>query len=121
MLFRSAVALRISGDVRDPIRAILADDQAEEAVAARQIADGFPLLRGDPAGDELGDQPSLVDDAKCDIFRRDQVADAIDDQLEDLLDVEEAADAADRGVERLERWWEAGAIGCGSGVARHRG
>ncbi len=42
----------VGGDVRDPVRAPLADDQAQQAVAARQGADRGPLLGGEADRDE---------------------------------------------------------------------
>src|SRR5919106_1193731 len=98
---REAVALRMRGDGPNPVRAVLADDQAQQDMATRQIADGASLVGADPAGDELGDQALIVDDAERRVLGGDQLADAVDDQLQDLLDVEDAADAPDRGVERL--------------------
>ena len=61
----------------------------------------------------------LVDDAERRILRRDQLADAVDDQLQDQLDVQEAADATDSGVERLEHRRKARTIRTCLGVVRH--
>ena len=46
MVRREPVASRVDGDVRDPERAVLLDDQAEEAVAARQRRRSAPGSRG---------------------------------------------------------------------------
>jgi hypothetical protein len=98
-----AIALRVESDVRNSVGAVLADDQAQQAPAARQVTDGPSLLGTDPAGDELADLAPLVADAERRVLSTNELAHPVDDELEDLLDVEHAADAADRGVERLKR------------------
>ena len=55
--------------------------------------------------------PLLVDDAQGRVLGAHQLANAVDDQLEDLLDLEHAADAAYRGVERLQRRRKQGTLG----------
>ena len=69
---------------------------------ARDRADPQPLLVGDAAGDEARDLALLVDRAEGGVLRADQVPDAVDDQLQDALDVQLAGDRAARVVERLE-------------------
>ena len=57
MVWRKAVALRVARDVRDAIRLVLADDQAQQASAVRQFADPCAVLVVDAAGDEPFDRP----------------------------------------------------------------
>ena len=84
MFGREAEALGVGGDGRDPIRPVLPDDQPQQPSAAGEVADGLSLLVADPARDELGDQPRLVDNAESGILRGDELADPIDDELQDL-------------------------------------
>ncbi len=74
----------------------------KQPMAARQVADGAALLRGDPAGEELGDPSRSVDDAERGVGRAHQLAHPVHDQLQHLVDVEHAADATHRGIERLD-------------------
>ena len=107
-----AGARRVGADVGNAERATLGDDQPEEPVALGQRAETPSLLGRDAARDEALDAPSVVDDAERRVLRADQAADAIDDELQDGLDVELAGDGADRVAERLERGAGGGARGC---------
>ena len=81
MVRREPVASLVEGDVGDPDRAVLADDQAEEAVTARQGADPRPCLAVQAGGDEGLDHPAGVDDPECGVARADQRTDLVDDDL----------------------------------------
>ena len=71
------------------------------------------LLERDPARDEALDAPLVIDDAERRVVRTDQVADAIDDELEHGLDVELAGHGADGVAERLEGGAGGGLVGIG--------
>ena len=75
-------------NLRDAVRAVLADDQAQQPATARQVADGAPLFDGDPTGDEPGDDALLIDDAQGRVLGAHQLANAVDNQLQHLLDLE---------------------------------
>jgi hypothetical protein len=45
----------VVGDVAQPQRRRVVDEDAEDAPADRDVADRSALLQGDPGGDELGD------------------------------------------------------------------
>ncbi len=99
---REPVGIRVVGDVRDAVRLALADDQAEQPVPARRRPDLGTLLDRHPDRDEPLDPTVGVDDAQGRVLRADQVADALDDELEDGFDVEHLGDRARRLDEGLE-------------------
>ena len=99
---REAGTVGVIADLADPVRPTLADDQPEQAAPARDRADPDSLLVGHAARDEAGDLPLLVGGAERGVLGADQVADAVDDQLQDALDVQLTGDRAARVVERLE-------------------
>ena len=67
---REAVATRVDGDVRDPERLVLADDQAEEAVAAGQRRRSHARVAAVHAGrDEALDDAVVVDDPQRGVAR----------------------------------------------------
>ena len=55
MVRREAVGRRVPADPRDPHRAPLSDQQAEQAVSGRGVADRGALVVGHANRDELGD------------------------------------------------------------------
>ena len=65
-----------------------------------QVADPGPILVADAAGDEALDGAGRVDDADCGVLRLDEVSHPVGDQLQHAIDVQFAADATDRLVER---------------------
>ncbi len=89
---RKARPTRVVRDVRDEVRATLTDDEAEQASASWQVPDPRALGGIETAGDEAIDLTLGIDDAKGCIARLGQVADAVDDELEDGLDVEHRGD-----------------------------
>ncbi len=99
---REAVATRVDRDVGDPERLVLADDQAEEAMAAGQGADRRPRRRAHAGRDEALDDAVLVDDAQRGVARPDERPDLVDDDLQDLVDGDQPGDRAGRRVEGLE-------------------
>ena len=101
MVRREPVASLVEGDVGDPDRAVLADDQAEEAVTARQGADPRPCLAVHAGGDEGLDHPAGVDDPERGIARADQRTDLVDDDLEHLLDGAETGDRPGGDIDRV--------------------
>ncbi len=117
MVRREPARIRVLRDIRDPIRAALADDQAEQPAAARQGADPRPVGLRDPARDEAIDGPEAIGDAERGVLGSDQVADTIDDQLEDRLQLQDGRDLAGRIDERLEL---ADRQRCRSGLGRRR-
>ena len=99
---REPVASRIDGDVRDAERAVLLDDQAEEAVAARQWADRGPGLAADPGRDEALDDAVRVDGPEGRVARPDEQPDLVDDHLQDIVDRLQAGDGPGRGIEGVD-------------------
>ena len=87
---------------RDPERAVLADDQAEQAVAAGGGPIRARVVGVDAARDEALDAPVGVDDPEGRVLRADERADAVDDHLQDLVDGSRPAIAAVGRVERLD-------------------
>ena len=61
------------------------------------------LVRVDPGRDESLHPPIRPSDAKSRIRGADQVADAIDDQLKDILEVADAGDRPGRLIDGGER------------------
>ena len=96
---REAVAARVGGDVGTRIGCGLARDHAEQAVAVRRGADPLALGAADAAGDEPLDAAVLVDDTEGGVLGVGQLADAIGDQLQDAVQVQDAGDAAGGSVE----------------------
>ncbi|MDP9468038.1 MAG: hypothetical protein M3P32_04770 [Chloroflexota bacterium] len=72
-------------------------------MAARQVADGPALFSADPTRDELRDQAGLIHDTERRVLGCHELTHTVDDELQDLVDVEKAADPADRGVQCQER------------------
>ena len=99
---REPVAPRIDGDVRDPERAVLPDDEAEEPVAPGQVPDPRPGLAVDPGGDEAFHDAVGVDDAEGRVSGPDERTDLVDDDLQDVLDPVQLRDRADCRVERTD-------------------
>ena len=100
---REARRVRMIGDRRDPVRPALADDQPEQTPARRQRADREPMVGIDAGGDEPLDPAVDADDPERRVARVDEIADPIDDQLEDLLDAEHARDRPGGLVDGRER------------------
>ena len=96
---REPVAPRIDRDVRDPERAVLAHDQPEEPVTARNVADPRPGLAIHAGGDEAFHDAVGVDDAERRILGADQRSDLVDDHLQDVVDRLQLGDRAGRGLE----------------------
>ena len=99
---REAVGVRVPRDVRDAQRDAVADDRAEQAVTLRQRPDLAAQLRRHAAGDEALDPTVRVDDPERRVARADELAHAVDDQLQDAVEVQLAGDGPRRPVERVE-------------------
>ncbi len=101
MVRREAVRRRVLGDVVQPQRVRLVDDQAEQPVAGRQVADLQDLLLADPVVHE-GPQPLAgtgAEHAQGGVPRTDQLAAHADDPGQHAVEAEVGADADD-GVEQ---------------------
>ena len=99
---RSAADRRI--DVGDPERAVLADDQAQQAVALGQGADPAPRGVVHPARDEALDPAVGIDDAEGRVLGADQGPHAVDDDLQDVVNGRETCDLADRRIQGGVDW-----------------
>ena len=97
---RKPIAVRVCRDLRDPVRAGLADDQAEQPPSARDGSDLESLLAAHARRDEAGDLALIVDRSKGRVLRTHEVAHAVDDRLEHEVDVEDTGDRATRLVQR---------------------
>ena len=81
----------------------LADDQPEQPVAARRRADPRALLAASCRSSmNCSMRPSVVDDAEGGVLGADELADAVDDQLEDAVERQHARDASGRQVEGVD-------------------
>ena len=60
------------------------------------------VARAHPARDEALDDTVLVDDPERGVLRPDQRPDLVDDDLEDLVDRQQAGDRPRRGIEGIE-------------------
>ena len=86
------------------IRPALADDQAQQAVAVRQIGPiALALVGRDPARDEALDAAVRVDDAERRVARPDERRGRVDDELEDLLESRRPAIARAASSSAVER------------------
>ena len=99
---REPVRVGVFGDPRDPVGAPLADDQPEETVSARWVADGGPHLGADPARDEPLHPAGGVGQPEGCVFRTHEGPDSIHDDLEDRVEVEDLRDRACRVDQGLE-------------------
>ena len=79
------------------------DDQTEESVTAWQRTDPGAGLIGQTAGDESLDHASVIDDPEGGVLRADERADLVDDDLQHLIDGQDARDGACGGVNGLEK------------------
>ena len=99
---RKAISPRIAGDVGDAERLPLPDDEAQEAVPARQRADHLSFAWCQPAGDEALDHPVGVRDAERRVFGIGELSHPVHDQLQDGLERQDARDPLDGDVKRRE-------------------
>ena len=91
----------------------LPDDETEQAASARRIADAGALDPIHPAGQEAVDLALGVDDAEGCIARLGKVADPVDDELEDGLQVQHGRDGAGRRVQGSHPLGSAPGLGAG--------
>ena len=91
---REAVAARVCGNVGDAQRTALADDHAQQAVAARQRPDPLPVGATDAARYEALDPAFLVHDSQGGVLGSRQFADPIRDELENSVEIQDAGNAA---------------------------
>ena len=89
-------------DVGDPERHAVPDDRAEQAVALGQRSDAPTQVVGDAARDEALDPSPRVDVPSAAYRGADEVAHAVDDELEDSVDVQLAGDGARRTIQGVE-------------------
>jgi hypothetical protein len=92
------------GDVRDPIRVCLADDQPEQPSTLRQRPDRVALFWSHATRDESLQHPIVrTDDAEGCVPRADERSNPLDDQLEGIFDIEDAGDRTGSLVDGLKR------------------
>ena len=96
---RKPEAARIGVDVGDPERAVLADDQPQQAVALGQGADRLSGRIVHAARDEALDPAIRVDDPERGVVGADERTHAVDDDLQDVVDGGQAGDLADGRIE----------------------
>ena len=84
---REARRCRVRGDVGQPQRAGVVDEQAEQAAALGPVVDPGDLVLAQPDRDELGQPPFaaviVADDAECAVGRVDQADRGLDDPPEE--------------------------------------
>ncbi len=102
MVGREPVAPWVGSDVGDPDRLGLVDQHPEQPVTARQRADSLSLLAGQAARHEPLEDTAVVGDPERRVAGPDELADAIDDELEHPLERQHAGDPAGRQVEGLD-------------------
>ena len=102
MCLREAGATVVGHHVVDADRAVLLDQQSEQAMAARQRSDREPRLIGHPAGDELLDHAVVAERAERGVLGADQRSDEIDDQLEKSLELWLRGEGDGRGLEGFQ-------------------
>ncbi len=108
-----AAALGVPGEVGQPQRAGVGDEQTEEAVTAGQVADLGPGGRIDADGDEVAEPDALgVEHAECAVVGADEGGRGLGDASQDRRQVQFGADDHD-GVEQVAQL-------CGSGVTVRR-
>jgi hypothetical protein len=79
-------------DRRDAVRVALSDDEPEEPTTPRRRADRTTTVIVDPCRDEPFHHPVGCGDAECGISCVDEITDAIDDELENIVDRPDARD-----------------------------
>ena len=95
------VGVGVLGDVLEPTRLRVTDEESENAVAAGRMTDLRAFLCRHPAGDELDEPlPVAADDPERPVARVDECGGGLDDSAEHLGQVEVGAHGDD-GVEKL--------------------
>jgi hypothetical protein len=113
-------AVGMLAQVRQPDRLGVDDQQAQDAVALGQLADGPPPLLVDADGDELREPGAgLVEHAERAVAGLDQVGGRLGDAPQDARQVEVRADAQ-HGVEEAPQGLRAGVLSEHGGVHRRR-
>ncbi|MGX1253619.1 hypothetical protein RKD48_006130 [Streptomyces ambofaciens] len=92
----------VLADVAQTLGGGLLEHGGEDAVLARQGADGLPLLVADAVDHELGEAAVVVGDAEGGVLRVEQLAGRGDDRLEDVAYLEVPAHGQQRGTHRGE-------------------
>src|SRR5687768_17216404 len=83
----------ITVEVVEPQGLSLDQDDLEQPVANGDRSDPLPLCGGDPRGEERLDTPSLAQEGERAVAGADEVTRAVDDLLQDGLEVELAENA----------------------------
>ncbi|CAM5464849.1 hypothetical protein SVIOM342S_05044 [Streptomyces violaceorubidus] len=92
----------VLADVAQAFGGGLLEHRGEDAVLARQRADGLPLLVADAVDHELGEAAVVVGDAEGGVLRVEQLAGGGDDRLEDVAHLQVPAHGQQRGTHRGE-------------------
>ena len=93
--------VRMRAEHGQPDRLRLLDEQAQDPLAAREVADQRPLLVVEAGGDELDQEVAAADHAQRGVLRAGELARRLDDAGEDAALVEVGGDRDDRVEQRL--------------------
>ncbi len=99
---REAARLGAGRDVRQPQRARVGDQRAEQAPAFRPVMDRRDFAVGQADRDELDQAPVVADDPERAVTGPDQRDRGLDDLLEHHLQVKVGADRDDRFEQRVD-------------------
>lgn len=97
-----AFEARVLAHVREALGLGLVQHRGEDAVLARERADGLPLGVADTVDHELGEAAVVVGDAEGGVLRVEQLAGRGDDRLEDVAHLQMPAHGQQRGTHRRE-------------------
>ncbi len=97
-----ALEAGVFADVGQALGLRLVQHRGEDAVLARERADGLPLGVADAVDHELGEAAVVVGDAEGGVLRVEQLAGRGDDRLEDVAHFEVPAHGQQRGTHRRE-------------------
>ncbi len=95
-----ALEAGVRADVGEALRGGLAEHGGEDAVLARERADGLPLGVADAVDDELGEAPVVVGDTQGRVLGVEQLAGGGDDRLQDVAHLQVPAHGQQRGAHR---------------------
>ncbi len=99
---RPALEAGVLADVGEALGPGLVQHRGEDAVLAREGADGLPLFLADAVDHELGEAAVIVRHAERGVLRVEQLAGRGDDRLEDVAHLEMPAHGQQRGTHRGE-------------------
>ncbi len=99
---RPALEAGVLADVGEALGPGLVQHRGENAVLAREGADGLPLFFADAVDHELGEAAVVVRHAERGVLRVEQLTGRGDDRLEDVAHLEMPAHGQQRGTHRGE-------------------